>query len=62
MFGLFKKKVQCPKCDSFKIKTVKSSWWKRQQEASLQLLTFGIRKPTSPLNVCRSCGFSWENR
>lgn len=61
MFGLFKKK-QCPKCDSYEIKTLKTGWWKRQQELSLQFWTMGMRKPTQPLNVCRKCGFSWEDR
>lgn len=60
MFGLFKKK--CPKCDSTNLKQVKVSGWKHDAEMTLQAFTLGLRKPTPPLNVCRDCGFSWEDR
>jgi len=60
MFGLFAKK--CPKCDSKNLKVVKPSAWKHQAELVYQLLSVGVRKPTPPLNVCRDCGFSWEDR
>jgi DNA-directed RNA polymerase subunit RPC12/RpoP len=54
--------LQCPRCDSKNLKILEPSFMKKSEEASLQLLTLGIRKPTKPLNVCRSCGFSWEPR
>jgi len=60
MFGLFKKK--CPKCDSTNLKIVKPGFWKSIAEANYQLWSLGIRKPTPPLNVCKDCGFSWEDR
>jgi hypothetical protein len=53
---------QCPKCDGHNIKTLKTGFWKRYVEASMQMWTLGIRKMTPPLNVCRDCGFSWEDR
>lgn len=55
-------KKKCPKCDSINLKTLKVSGWKHDQEMVMQSLTLGIRKPTQPLNVCRDCGFSWEDR
>ncbi len=60
MFGLFKKK--CPKCDSSNLKTLKPGMIKHSQEAWLHFFTLGISKITKPLNVCRDCGFSWEDR
>jgi len=62
VFGLFKK--QCPKCDSKNIKTVKPSLWGKWKEA-FEKVFFPLsilKKPTKPLNVCRDCGFSWEER
>lgn len=58
MFGLLKKKISCPKCDSRNIKVVKPSSYTRAADA----WGFPFRKPTPPLNVCRDCGFSWEDR
>jgi len=58
MFGLFKKK--CPKCDSKKIKIMKPSLMKRISE-SMDWTTI-YRGKTKNLNVCRDCGFSWEDR
>lgn len=56
----FKKK--CPRCDSTNLNKVKPSLWRKWQDASLQLWTLGIRKPSKTLNVCKDCGFSWEDR
>lgn len=58
-------KKQCPKCDSFNIKTVKPSLMKQAFPGSAFLL-FGpigllAKKPES-LNVCRDCSFSWTDR
>lgn len=50
--------TKCPKCDSKDVKKVKPSLW-RKAEAAL-LLNLGGKPKT--LNVCRSCGFSWEDR
>jgi len=57
---LFGKK--CPKCDSKNIKTLKPSFTKKWGEASVHAFTFGLGKITPNLNVCRDCGFSWEDR
>lgn len=58
--GIFGK--QCPKCDSKNIKILKPGFMTQWTDANLHLFTLGIRKPTKPLNVCRDCGFSWEDR
>ena len=58
MLGLFRKK--CPKCDSKKIKKVKPGLWSKYMAASTML--FGAGKQPKTLNVCRDCGFSWEDR
>jgi hypothetical protein len=59
---VFGRPKTCPKCDSSNIKVVKSGLWRKYTEASMQLWTMGIRKMTPNLNVCRDCGFSWEDR
>ena len=55
MFG----KKKCPKCDGENLNAVKA-------EKSLRRLLFpSIQElwfPKKPLNVCRDCGFSWEDR
>lgn len=71
MFDFFKKR--CPKCDSKNIKKVKASLIKKATPASLAaagcillgpvgLLAGLLGRPKKPLNVCRDCGFSWEDR
>lgn len=61
--NLFVKK--CPRCDSANINTVKSSEMSRAFK-DIATLAFPLaalfRKTSKPLNVCRDCGFSWENR
>lgn len=63
--GLFGKK--CLKCGSTKINTLKESFMNDLQRSMLNV-AFPIRfflpagkKPKS-LNVCKDCGFSWEDR
>lgn len=56
MFGFGKK--QCPKCDSKNIKEVKPTWWRKTMAAGVA--PWGHQPKT--LNVCRDCGFSWEDR
>jgi predicted Zn-ribbon and HTH transcriptional regulator len=60
---LFGKK--CPKCDSHNIKVVKPGLMRRAQKGSA-FLVFGplalLMKDPKNLNVCRKCGFSWEDR
>lgn len=59
----FKKK--CPKCDSTNLNKVKPSLWRKWQEASTKVVFFPfslMRKEAKTLNVCRDCGFSWEDR
>lgn len=58
MFG----KKKCPKCDSTNLNKVKPSLWTKFWDLQWQAWTFGIRKPSKTLNVCRDCGFSWEDR
>jgi len=62
MFLIGKK---CPRCDSKKLKMVKPSLMKRAFPGSAFLL-FGpiglLAKQPKTLNVCRDCGFSWEDR
>jgi len=59
MFNLFKK--QCPKCDSRNIKTVKAGFIKHLIQQNIAICVPGA-KISKPLNVCRDCGFSWEDR
>jgi len=58
--SIFGKK--CPKCNSRKIKVLKPSLYKKWTEASIHAFTLGLGKLTPNLNVCRDCGFSWEDR
>ncbi len=55
-------KVKCPKCDSKNLKVLKPSLFQRAYETQLPGVVGGYRKRTRNLNVCRDCGFSWENR
>lgn len=48
---------KCPKCDSKNLNVVKPGFTAK----SAQLWTMGLRKAVN-LNVCRDCGFSWEDR
>lgn len=58
-------KKQCPKCDSREIKQVKPGSMQKALPGSLFFL-FGpiglLAKQSKILNVCRGCGFSWEDR
>lgn len=59
------KKKRCPKCDSNEIKEVKPTSSQKALPGSLALLIgpVGLLAPRAKtLNVCRSCGFSWEDR
>lgn len=61
--GLFGKK--CPKCGSYNLSKVKPSLWKKWQDASIKVVFFPFslfRKGAKTLNVCRDCGFDWEDR
>lgn len=53
--------TMCPKCDSKKIKKVKPGLWSKYMAASTMLWA-GAGKQPKTLNVCRGCGFSWEDR
>jgi hypothetical protein len=59
MLGLFKTK--CPKCNGGNINKVKPGFWSKYMAASLMLFA-GAGKQPKALNVCRDCGFSWEER
>ena len=56
---MFFPKKKCPKCDSKNIKVVKPG-------GLLRLLGFtyfqDLFSRPKRLNVCRDCGFSWEDR
>lgn len=57
--GLFGKK-KCPRCDSTKLKVLKKPNW---LETGLKgRIIAEWLHPTKNLNVCRECGFSWEDR
>ncbi len=60
MFGL-KKKIKCPRCEKQNINIVKPDTFKE----GLRQIALGplalINRP-KPLNVCKDCGFSWEDR
>lgn len=62
MFG-----KKCLKCDSKNVKTQKESFladFKRSLFNVMLPIRFftGHGKKPKPLNVCRDCGFSWEDR
>jgi ribosomal protein L40E len=62
--GLFREK-KCPKCDSKNLNKVKPSLSKRAKRGSMFLLVGPLAlmmKEPKTLNVCRDCGFSWEDR
>jgi len=60
MFLIGKK---CPRCDSKKLKMVKPGFFRRNFiDPGLPAWTLGMMKPAKNLNVCRDCGFSWEDR
>lgn len=56
---------KCPKCDSKNLNKVKPSLMQKALPGSAFLL-FGpiglLAKQPKTLNVCRDCGFSWEDR
>jgi hypothetical protein len=56
---------KCPKCDGQNLNKVKPSLMKKATRGSAFLL-FGplalAMKDPKTLNVCRDCGFSWEDR
>lgn len=56
--SFFKKKKKCPKCDSTSLNFVKPTFWQKYMAAGLS--PWGEKPKT--LNVCRDCGFSWEDR
>lgn len=57
--SMFQPKLkQCPKCDSTNLNYVKPTFW--QKAKSVGVAPWG--KPVKTLNVCRDCGFSWEDR
>jgi hypothetical protein len=55
--GLFGKK--CPKCDKRNVKTLKRGFFGWM----MWYFTHPFwTRPPQPLNVCRECGFDWEDR
>lgn len=54
-------KKQCPKCDSENLNTVKPGFFKHLMQENIAINVPGA-KISKPLNVCRDCGFSWEDR
>ncbi|MCX6727018.1 MAG: hypothetical protein NTY75_04425 [Candidatus Shapirobacteria bacterium] len=52
---------KCPKCDSRNVKTVKAGFMKHLMQQNVAIWVPGA-KISKPLNVCRNCGFSWEDR
>lgn len=57
-------KTKCPKCDSTNINIVKKGAFEQLGRMGF-IIMFPILilfRPKKPLNVCRDCGFSWEDR
>ncbi len=54
-------RTKCPRCDSKNLKKVKPGFWSKYMAAST-IVWFGAGKRPKTLNVCRDCGFSWEDR
>jgi len=52
---------ECPKCDSMNLKVVKAGRWNHLMQQNVAMWVPGA-KISKPLNVCRDCGFSWEDR
>lgn len=50
--------TKCLKCGKKKINKLKPSLWRKAEAA--MLLNMGGKPKT--LNVCKDCGFSWEDR
>ncbi|KKR49643.1 MAG: hypothetical protein UT84_C0022G0006 [Candidatus Curtissbacteria bacterium GW2011_GWA1_40_16] len=65
LFSLLVFSKKCPRCDSTNLNKVKPSLMKQALPGSAFLL-FGplglLAKQPKTLNVCRNCGFSWEDR
>lgn len=57
--GLFGKK--CPKCGSGSINKVKSSIGQKMHRVLMGPYAMFTKAPKT-LNVCKDCGFSWEDR
>lgn len=51
---------KCPSCDSRNIKTIKGP--SALKTALRGRILSEWLHPTKPLNVCRDCKFSWEDR
>jgi len=52
---------KCPKCDSKNLNVVKPGFFKHLMQENVAINVPGA-KISKPLNVCRDCGFSWEDR
>lgn len=58
---------KCLKCDSKNIKVEKEKLLDDMKRSALNVVLpvrflTGAGKKPKPLNVCRDCGFSWEDR
>lgn len=51
-------KTKCPRCGKKNINKVKPSLWRKAEAAAM----FNIGGKPKTLNVCKDCGFSWEDR
>lgn len=52
---------QCPRCGSKNLNVVKPDLLSKSRFAGIAMFT-GAGKEPKNLNVCRDCGFSWEDR
>lgn len=57
--------TKCPKCGKKNINKVKPTMWQKAKRGSAFMLMgpFALMmKEPKTLNVCKDCGFSWEDR
>jgi len=63
--ALFDFSLKCPRCDKKNINKVKPSLFEKAKRGSAFMLAgpfaLGMKEPKT-LNVCKDCGFSWEDR
>jgi hypothetical protein len=61
LMGLFSKKKKCLRCESKNINVDKPTGWQNFNNLTKRAAMPWV-KELKNLNVCRDCGFSWEDR
>lgn len=57
-FEIQRRNLKCPKCDSKNLKILKPS----DTQKAMDAWGWPFKQQRKNLNVCRDCGFSWEDR